>query len=116
MSTSDSPSVATSRPVGPRSSATRRSFVFTRVSANWNHLWFDSTEVVQVLRSEGSIPKAIGHDVSVAGIWRPWANQNAVIRLSGAVFDPSDGFGDLFVARGRDDRFYSVLANATFAV
>ncbi|WP_144095316.1 hypothetical protein [Croceicoccus sediminis] len=86
-----------------------------RVSANWNHLWFDSTEVVQVLRSEGSIPKAIGHDVSVAGIWRPWANQNAVIRLSGAVFDPSDGFGDLFVARGRDDRFYSVLANATFA-
>ncbi|AKM10130.1 hypothetical protein [Croceicoccus naphthovorans] len=86
-----------------------------RVSANWNHLWFDKTDVVQVLRSEGSIPTSIGHDISVAGIWRPWANQNAVLRLSGAVFDPSAGFGDLFVAEGRDDRFYSILANATFA-
>ena len=86
-----------------------------RLSGNWNHLWFDNTSSLQNLRVEGSIPKTIGHDVSLAGIWRPWENQNAVMRLSAAVFVPTGGFDDLFAQAGDDDRFYSVLANATFA-
>src|SRR3546814_12864426 len=31
-----------------------------RVSTNLNHLWFQNTATLQVLRSEGSIPKDIG--------------------------------------------------------
>jgi hypothetical protein len=61
---------------------------------------------------EGSIPKEIGWDVSAAAIWRPKATQNIVFRLSAAVLDPGKGFADLFTNRRRDDRFYSVLANA----
>src|SRR3546814_20377290 len=42
-----------------------------RVSTNLNHLWFQNTATLQVLRSEGSIPKDNGWDLSLAGIWRP---------------------------------------------
>ncbi len=83
----------------------------TRVSVNANHLWFDNTAGLQVLRSEGSIPKDIGWDLSVAGIWRPKATQNIVGRLSAAVLLPGDGFKDLFENRERDRAYVSVLAN-----
>jgi hypothetical protein len=86
-----------------------------RLSANANHLWFENTASLQALRNEGSIPKAIGWDVSTAAIWRPKATQNIVFRLSAAVFDPGKGFADLFTNRRGDDRFYSVLANAILA-
>jgi len=86
-----------------------------RLSTNANHLWFENTASLQALRSEGSIPKSIGWDVSTAAIWRPKATQNIVFRLSGAIFDPGKGFADLFTNRRGDDRFYSVLANAIVA-
>jgi len=86
-----------------------------RVSANANHLWFANTKVLQVLRNEGSIPKAIGWDLSMATTWRPKAAQNVVFRLSGAVLKAGPGFRDLFDKRGHGRQFYSVLANATLS-
>jgi len=82
-----------------------------RVSANINHLWFENTSSLQVLRSEGSIPKDIGWDLSLAGIWRPKATQNIVGRLSAAVLVPGAGFKELFENKQRDDIYVSVLAN-----
>lgn len=84
-----------------------------RLSANANHLWFATTKVMQVLRNEGSIPKDIGWDLSVATTWRPKAAQNVVFRLSGAMLEAGKGFRDLFDKRGHGRQFYSVLANAT---
>ncbi|MDB5469838.1 MAG: hypothetical protein JWR84_1398 [Caulobacter sp.] len=86
-----------------------------RLSGNINHLWFDDTITVQVLRNEGSIPRELGLDMSVGAIWRPWMTQNIVFRASGAVFEPGDGFGDLFTNAEGDDRYYSILLNATLA-
>nr|WP_240959347.1 hypothetical protein [Novosphingobium olei] len=86
-----------------------------RVSANANHLWFQNTKVMQVLRNEGSIPKSIGWDLSVSSIWRPKAAQNVVFRLSGAMLAAGAGFRDLFDQRNHGRQFYSVLANATLA-
>ncbi|WGM40736.1 hypothetical protein [Caulobacter sp. NIBR1757] len=86
-----------------------------RLTGNINHLWFDDTITVQVLRNEGSIPKELGLDVSVGAVWRPWMTQNIVVRASGALFEPGDGFGDLFTNSERDDRYYSILLNATLA-
>ena len=83
-----------------------------RLSGNVNQLWFDTTATLQALRSEGSIPRSIGTDVSLAAIFRPKAIQNLVFRLSGAVLQPSKGFKDLFTNSGRDGRYYSVLFNA----
>jgi hypothetical protein len=82
-----------------------------RLSFNANHLWFENTATLQALRTEGSIPKSIGWDLSTAAIWRPKMIQNVVFRLSGAVFDPSKGFRDLFTNVRGDDRYYSVLFN-----
>ncbi len=86
-----------------------------RLSGNINHLWFAKTDTLQALRNEGSIPADIGWDLSLAGIWRPKANQNLVFRLSAAVFDPGSGFRDLFTQTGGDGRYYSVLLNAIVA-
>ena len=82
-----------------------------RVSTNFNHLWFADTSSLQVLRSEGSIPKDIGFDLSVATIWRPKATQNIVGRLSAAVLLPGKGFKDLFDNKEGDRAYLSILAN-----
>lgn len=82
-----------------------------RVSANANHLWFEDTSTLEVLRNEGSIPKDIGFDLSASAIWRPHANQNIVFRLSAATLLAGDGFRDLFTARGGGREFVSILAN-----
>lgn len=82
-----------------------------RLTANANHLWFENTSTLQVLRNEGSIPKEIGFDLSASAIWRPKANQNLVFRLSAATLLAGDGFKNLFTARGGGKEFVSVLAN-----
>jgi len=92
-----------------------------RLSANVNHLWFENTTTLQTLRNEGSIPRAIGFDYSLAAIYRPKAIQNVVFRLSGAMLDPGPGLRDLFTnaanfnGQKRDARYYSVLFNTILA-
>ena len=86
-----------------------------RLTGNANHLWFEDTSSLQALRNEGSIPKAIGWDLSASAIWRPWANQNSVVRLSAAALVPGAGFRDLFDNFDRNRNYYSVLANVIFA-
>lgn len=83
-----------------------------RVSANANHLWFENTTTLQTLRNEGSIPKDIGWDLSLATIWRPKVTQNIVLRLSGAALFSGSGFKDLFGDQPQTDVHYSILANA----
>lgn len=82
-----------------------------RLSTNANHLWFEDTTSLQVLRNEGSIPANIGWDLSAAAIWRPKATQNIVMRLSAATLISGNGFRDLFDNLGQDKEYYSVLAN-----
>lgn len=82
-----------------------------RLSANANHLWFENTATLQVLRNEGSIPREIGFDLSAAAIWRPKATQNIVFRLSAAALVAGDGFQNLFDNLGGEQKFYSILAN-----
>lgn len=82
-----------------------------RFTANANHLWFENTSVLEVLRNEGSIPREIGFDLSASAIWRPKANQNLVFRLSAATLLAGDGFQDLFTSRGGGQEFVSILAN-----
>lgn len=87
----------------------------TRVSTNFNHLWFADTASLQALRNEGSIPRDIGWDLSVSAIWRPKATQNIVARLSGAAFLPGKGFKDLFDNRSGEQFYYSILGNVVLS-
>jgi hypothetical protein len=83
-----------------------------RLSANLNHLWFHKTQVLEALRVEGSIPTAIGYDLSAAAIYRPKFTQNLVFRMSAAVLQKGAGFRDLFDNFDGDKRYMSVLFNA----
>ena len=83
-----------------------------RVTGNANHIWFANTKVIQFLRVEGSIPRSIGWDLSVATTYRPQTTQNIIFRLSGAVLAPGKGAKDLFRRSGSTGPFYSILANA----
>jgi hypothetical protein len=86
-----------------------------RLSGNANHLWFHKTESLEALRVEGSIPRDIGWDLSLAAIYRPKSTQNMVFRLSGAALIPGKGFNDLFDQTDKRDFHYSILLNAILA-
>jgi len=83
-----------------------------RVSTNVNHLWFQNTTVLERLRQQCCIRRDIGWDVSASAIYRPFVTQNIVLRLSGALLQPGDGFRDIFTNEPRDHRYYSILFNA----
>jgi hypothetical protein len=83
-----------------------------RLSFNANYLRFNKTAVLEELRQQPDIDNTIGWDLSTAAIWRPFLNQNVVLRLSGAVLLPGDSFEQLYGASNTDDYYYSVLANA----
>jgi hypothetical protein len=82
-----------------------------RLSFNANYLRFNQTEVLEELRQQPDIDKEIGFDLSAASIWRPFLNQNVVLRLSGAMLLPGQGFDDLYSASNDADLYYSVLGN-----
>jgi hypothetical protein len=81
-----------------------------RLSTNFNKLYFDETAVLEQLRNQRRVDSDIGWDLSAAIIYRPFFTQNIVLRLSGAILVPGQGFRDLFV----DDNPFSVLGNFVF--
>ena len=83
-----------------------------RISANVNHIWFAETSIVEILRQQGSVASDLGWDVSMAATWRPFLTQNIVLRASGAVLVPGDGFASLFANSTGAGQYYSVLLNA----
>jgi hypothetical protein len=70
-----------------------------RLSTNFNKLFFDETAVLETLRNQRRVDSDIGWDLSAAIIYRPFFTQNIVLRLSGAILVPGQGFRDLFVGR-----------------
>lgn len=91
-----------------------------RLSTNFNYLRFAETEVLQTLRNQGTIDKEIGYDLSTALIYRPFDNQNLVLRLSGAALYAGDGLREIYASEadpsGLDKNIlYSVLGNVIVA-
>ncbi|PPE73891.1 hypothetical protein C3942_10855 [Solimonas fluminis] len=82
-----------------------------RIFGNANYLRFDDTAILELMRSQGGIGREIGWDLSVAAIWRPFFTQNIIVRVSGAVLLPGEGFRALYP----DEDGYSVLANLIFS-
>jgi len=86
-----------------------------RVSADLNHLWFNDTKVLEILRQQAPIRKDIGWDLSTSANYRPFDTQNVILRASGAVLIPGDGFKDLFSSADGDKVYYSVILSAILA-
>lgn len=88
-----------------------------RLSTNFNYLRFVTTAPLEFLRNQGSIPKDIGYDLSLAFTYRPLDSQNVILRASGAALLPGAGLKALYNTQGGDRLFsngnflYSVLFN-----
>ena len=87
-----------------------------RVSFNANKLLFHKTDTLEALRVQGPVRNDIGWDFSSAVIYRPGFIQNVVLRLSGAMLRPGDGFHDLFDNSEERGLYYSVLFNAVLTL
>jgi len=86
-----------------------------RVSADFNHLWFDNTKILEILRQQAPIRNDLGWDLSTTVNYRPFDTQNVILRASGAVLIPGDGFKDLFSSADADKVYYSVVLSAILA-
>lgn len=84
----------------------------TRLSFNVNQIWFTDTTVLEVARNQADVDNNLGLDVSAAVIYRPFTNQQFIVRLSAAAMLPGQGYKDLF---DDDELPYSVLANVILA-
>jgi hypothetical protein len=67
-----------------------------RVSVNVNDLSFVDTQVLEVARNQGGVPKHIGEDASVSLVYRPLMSQNIVVRTSYAKLLGQGGYDALF--------------------
>jgi hypothetical protein len=81
-----------------------------RLSMNVNKLLFDDTAVLEAT-SKKRIHSDIGWDNSLALTYRPFQSQNLILRVSGAVLVPGQGFKDIY----GDHISYSVLTNLILA-
>jgi len=82
-----------------------------RLAVNLNDLSFVDTEVIDVARSQGGVPRHIGEDASASLIYRPLMSQNIVLRASYARLISARGYDALFP---KTDPYYALL-NAVFA-
>jgi hypothetical protein len=66
------------------------------VSVDANQLWFDKTGVLDALLNQAAIPKRLGAEVTLDAIWRPFATQNVVFRLSGSELVRGPGYRAIY--------------------
>jgi hypothetical protein len=78
------------------------------VSLDANQLWFDKTGALDALLnqaaipnqgaipSQGAIPKRLGAEMTLDAIWRPFATQNVILRLSGSELVRGPGYRAIY--------------------
>jgi hypothetical protein len=66
------------------------------VSLDANQLWFDKTGVLDALLNQPAIPKRLGAEVTLDAIWRPFATQNVIFRLSGSELVRGPGYRAIY--------------------
>lgn len=67
-----------------------------KVITNANHLWFDSTEILEQFTFQDHIRSEIGYDLSVGVEYRPFLNDNVVFTGGFSSLIPGRGFDDLY--------------------
>lgn len=74
---------------------------------NVSFLQFDDTAVLETLRQDGSFSRNIGFDFSSGLLYRPFLNNNVIVRLGTSALVVDDGFENLF----GDKVLYDVFGN-----
>jgi hypothetical protein len=77
---------------------------------NVNYIPFASTDSLELLLHDNKISPEFGIDYSVGVQYRPFLNNNAIITIGAAIFQPLDGFKDIY----EDQVEYSIFTGLTF--
>ena len=80
-----------------------------KLITNTSFLQFDEVAVLQDLRQDGSITRDIGVDLSAGFFYRPFLNNNVVIRVGSGVLFPGSGQKNLFGSQVLYDAFTNVI-------
>ena len=67
-----------------------------KLVTNASFLQFDQTASLEAVRMDGSISRDIGWDLSAGFLYRPFLNQNVLVRVGSAVLLPEAGQENLF--------------------
>ncbi len=67
-----------------------------KLISNVNLLWFDETAVLEQFVFQSGIHRHIGTDLSLGTEYRPWLNNNFIIRAGVSGLVPAQGFYDLY--------------------
>lgn len=67
-----------------------------RAIGNANYIRFVATEPLETLLKQPDIRKDVGVDVSLGIEYRPFLNNNIIVKTFGAVFQPVGGFKDIY--------------------
>ncbi len=67
-----------------------------RVIANTNLLWFDNTAVLRQYVYQNQIDKSIGTDLSLGMEYRPFLNNNVIMKMGVSTLIPGEGFHNLY--------------------
>lgn len=80
-----------------------------KLVTNTSFLQFDQVAVLQDLRQDGSITRDIGVDLSAGFVYRPFLNNNVIIRTGVAVLLPGSGQENLFGSQTLYDTFTNLI-------
>lgn len=80
-----------------------------KLITNASYLQFDETAVLETLRQDGSISREIGFDLSAGILYRPFLNNNILLRFGAGTLLPADGVKNLFGDRVLFDMFSNVI-------
>ena len=67
-----------------------------RMIANCNFLWFDNTAVLRQFVYQDRINQSIGTDLSLGVEYRPFLNNNVIMKFGVATLVPGEGFHNLY--------------------
>ncbi|HEY8516291.1 MAG TPA: hypothetical protein VIS07_12315 [Candidatus Binatia bacterium] len=70
-----------------------------RLIGNANYIRFMETDVLETLLKQGSISNDVGIDLSLGIEYRPWLNNNVIVKGFGAILQPLDGFSDIYTGQ-----------------
>lgn len=70
-----------------------------RAVLNVNYLRFVHTEPLEIFLNQANIRKDVGWDYSLGLQYRPFLNNNVILNLRGALFQPLGGFEDILTSK-----------------
>lgn len=70
-----------------------------RLIGNANYIRFMDTSTLELLLKQPGIGNDVGIDLSLGVEYRPWLNNNVIVKGFGALLQPLDGFSDIYTGQ-----------------